>query len=249
MRLFFLFIFLFSMLQAEDKKQELTIGLGAYMQTQPYKDVATIVVPSPVIFFDNSLFYIRWSRAGLYFLGNKKGNFAWGLSLTAQPRPFGYKPSDSPALNGLDEKETTVEGGLALSAKLNDTYIELMLLTDLLDRHDSWLFKTEIGDKYSLGELNFYPSIIFSYQSQNFMQYYYGITTKEATRTTYSPYRVDAGFQIGAQTYISYPLTQELSVLLNLRADRLPSSAQKSPIVEQNYIFSGLASLIYRFEY
>ena len=70
MRYILILLLSFLLLNSDDSKQKITVGLGAYMQTQPYKDVDTIILPSPVIFFDNDLFYIRWSRAGVYFYGD-----------------------------------------------------------------------------------------------------------------------------------------------------------------------------------
>ena len=232
-----------------EEKQKLTIGLGAYVQSQPYKGVDSFVVPSPVVFFDNGLFYIRWSRAGIYFLGDKQENFSWGFSLTAQPRVFGYDPQNSQELQGMDERETTFEGGLAFSALYNTTYIEIMLLTDLLDRYDSWLIKTEIGDEFELGHFTFYPSLIVSYQSDEFVNYYYGVTQEEADRTPFNLYEPGAGFQVGAQTYVEHAITDELSVLLNFRVDSIPHTARNSPILDSSVIYSGLASLIYTFKY
>ena len=55
--------------------------------------------------------------------------------------------------------------------------------------------------------------------------------------------------QLGAQTYIKYPLTKNLSTLVNLRVDKLPSQATSSSLVNDEYMYSGLASLIYTFEY
>ena len=229
-------------------KQKVTIGLGPYVQTQPYKGVNPLLVPSPVIFFDNGLFYMRWSRAGMYFLGDKSEDFSWGLSLTAQPRTYGYKAEDSEYLKGMDERETTFEGGIAFSASYDDTYIETMLLTDIFVRYESWLFKTEIGDEFVLGDFTFYPSIIVIYESDEFVNYYYGVKEHEAKadRAQFTP---GAGWQLGAQTYIDYSFTDKLSGLVNLRVDRLPSSALNSPLIESDYIYSGLVSLIYSFEY
>ncbi|CAI6147283.1 MAG: MltA-interacting protein [uncultured Sulfurimonas sp.] len=234
--------------QEMQKKKKVTLGFGPYMQTQPYKGVDPFLVPSPVIFFDNSLFYVRWSRAGMYFLGDKSEEFSWALSLTAQPRTYGYKAEDSKYLEGMDERETTFEGGLAFSASYNDTYIETMLLTDMLVRYESWLFKTEIGDEFKLGKFTFYPNIIVVYESDEFVNYYYGVKQHEARadRTQFTP---GAGWQIGAQTYIDYPFTDKLAGLINLRVDRLPSSALNSPLIESDYIYSGLVSLIYTFHY
>ncbi len=248
--LFFYLLLLSNILFAEDVKQEVSIGFGPYIQSQPYKNTSDFILPSPVVFFDNSLFYVRWSRVGMYFLGDKKEDFAWGLSLTAQPRTLGYKASDSEILTGMDERKSSLEGGLALSAKYKDTYIENMLLHDLLSYHKSWLNRTEIGTKYSLGKVNFYPSVVMLYMSEKFMNYYYGVKENEVNLALNRPaYKANSGFEFGVQTYIGFPLTKNVSALFNLRYDYLPKSAKISPLVEDNYIYSGLASILYNFEY
>lgn len=242
-------VLFFASLNAQEKKQKLTIGLGPYVQTQPYLDTKSIILPSPVIFFDNGIFYIRWSRAGLYFLGKKGDHFSWGVSLTVQPRVQSLDPSTSHKLSGIDEKKSTFEGGLAFSAKYKKSYVESMLLTDVLDRYNAWIFKTEAGYDFKFGKLALYPSLILIYQSKDFLDYYYGVTEQEASRSTFNVYHPSSGFQIGAQTYIKYPITENLSTLINLRFDKLSSSVKDSPILETDTIYSGLVSLIYTFEY
>jgi len=248
MKFLLIFVLVFSYMYAKDT-QKVTLGIGPYVQSQPYYGVKNIVVPSPVIFFDNGLIYVRWSRAGIYFLGEKGDEISWGFSLTAQPRPFGYKPTDSTALKGMEERKSTVEGGLAFSASYQkDTYIEVMLLTDLLSRHDSWLLRTEIGDTYKAGDFTFYPSVVLMYESQHFLNYYYGVKQTESTATR-KAYTTSSGLEIGIQTYISYPLTKNVSILTNLRYDHIATTAKHSPIVKDSYIYSGLFSLMYSFEY
>jgi len=248
MKYILILIFIILIANADEKKQKATIGAGIYTQTQPYKDVDAIVLPTPVIFFDNGLFYIRWSRAGVYFLGEKKDDYAWGFSLTTQPRTYGYKPSDTAYLRGLDEKKNTWEGGIAFSASLNKAYIEIMALTDMIDRYESWIIKTEMGYNFKVGNFSLYPSIILIYQSSEFLDYYYGISQKESTTSLYNTYQTSNDFQIGMQTYIKYPIDNSWSALINIRADKISNEAIKSPIVHDDYVFSGMASLIYTFD-
>jgi len=176
MRCLFVLILVFFNLQAEDKKQDITIGAGVFFQSQPYKNVDANITPSPVIFFDNSVVYMRWSRVGVYFLGDRDGDYAWGLSLTAQPRVYGYKSND---IDGMDEREKTFEGGLAFSVKKGSAYIETMLLTDILNRYDSWIIKSEMGFDFKAGDFSFYPSLILVYESSKFLNYYYGVKKSE----------------------------------------------------------------------
>ena len=227
--------------------EELTLGIGPYFQTQPYKNTAAIVVPSPVVFYDNGIVYARWTRFGIYFYGHKDENLSWGFSLTAQPRPNGYKPSDSSSLQGLDEKQTSFEGGLAYTLYSSGKYLEAMLLTDLLGRYDSYIAKVEIGMKQQVLHASFYPSIIAVYESKKFTDYYYGISAAEAARTPYSPYNPGGGIRFAAQTYINYPLTKRWSAFFNFRVDRLTNNAKNSPIVSDSFVYSGLASLLYTF--
>ena len=243
------YIILITLLISNLLAQDITIGVGPYIQSQPYKNVKNIIVPSPVIFFDNSIFYIKWSRAGVYFLGEKKEDYAWGLSITAQPRVNGYKASDSSSLTGMKDKDTSLEAGLAFSAQVDKAYLETMLLTDVLDRYDSWIVKTEVGYDFELAKFKFYPSAIFIYQSSEFINYYYGVDSSETITGVRDVYSGNNGLQIGAQTYIKYPLIDKFSALVNLRIDRLSNEATASPIVENDYIYSGLVSLIYTFEY
>jgi len=234
---------------SEEEKQKFTIGLGPYIQNQPYKDTQKIILPSPVIFFDNGLVYIRWSRAGIYFLGNKGDEFSWGVSLSIQPRVQSLDPSTSDELSNINEKESTFEGGVAFSVTYKDAYLESMLLTDILDRYNDWIFKTEVGYDLQLGDFELYPSLILVYLSDDFINYYYGVSQEEAQNSFFSEYHPNAGFQIGVQTYIKYPITENLSTLINLRVDKLPKTAKDSPIIETDLIYSGLLSLIYTFEY
>jgi len=175
----FIVLLLASRIIAED----LNIGLGPYFQTQPYKGASTLIVPSPVVFYDNGIIYARWTRVGVYFYGKKSEDVSWGFSLTAQPRPNGYKPSNSDALKDLDEKKTSIEGGLAFTIYGSGKYLEAILVTDMLDRYNSYIAKVETGFKYEIAHFTFYPSIIFIYESKDFTDYYYGISQKEAQRS------------------------------------------------------------------
>ncbi len=248
MKYLFLLILIFSSVLAQEKKEKSTIGLGPYIQTQPYKDVFPIIVPSPVVFFDNGIVYARWTRFGLYFLGEKNDDYSWAFSLTAQPRPNNYKASDSNALLGMEDKKSSVEAGLAFSIKADKTYFEIMVLSDILDRYDSWIVKSELGYEFKLGNFSFYPSAILMYQSSEFINYYYGVKQSETTLIR-PEYQAHNGMQLGVQTYIEYPLSNKLSAFFNIRADKLSQEASNSPIVNDDYIYSGLASLIYTFEY
>ncbi len=242
MKLFILFFLIISRLIAKEEIT-LTIGGGAYIKTQPYKQSKDLVLPSPVIFYENSIAYIRWSRVGVYFAGQKKENFSWGLSLTAMPRTYGYDD-----ISGMQERKNSWEGGISFAAKKKDTYFELLYLDDILNGKDRYVLQAEIGSKFKVAKMNFYPAVFAIYQSKNFLNYYYGIEQNEVATSGFFEFHPNGGILYGAQTYISYPLTKKLSIFSNIRIDKIPSSVQNSPLVTEDFIYSGILSLLYTFK-
>ncbi len=247
MKIFFTLLLVLN-LYAQDKKHELTIGAGPYIQTQPYKGVDNIILPSPFFYYNDGLFYAKWSRFGVYFLGEKTDDFSWAFSLTAQPRVYGYKASDSPYLSGMDDRKNSVEAGLAFSAQKDKLFVDAMLLTDVLHEQNAWILQTEVGYEFHIKKLSIYPSILATYQSAKFTDYYYGVKSNEATLSR-PQYSAGSGVQLGLQTYLKYPFTKSIATLVNLHAEKLSSQAKDSPLVQDNTIYSGLVSLIYTFEY
>lgn len=228
--------------------QNLTLGLGLYSQTQPYKDVDPLLTPSPIIFYDNSLIYVRWTRGGIYFLGDKNKDLSWGFSLTAQPRTYGYKSSDSSYLYGMQEKKNSFEAGLAFTLKKEKLFFDLMLLSDPFYQNKAYLVQSELGYSLSYGDLNLYPGFMLYYHSKNFNNYYYGVQKDEvqAQREIYLP---KGGLSYAINSYMSYPITSNLSTFAHIKAHFLSDEAKKSPLVEDETIYSGLISLIYTFHY
>jgi outer membrane protein len=215
------------------KDNTLTVGAGLYTQTQPYKNTKALVIPTPVIFFDNSLVYVRWTRIGVYFMGNKSDDFSWGASLTALPRANSYDSHSST----IEDKKSTWEGGLSFGISKKNYYAELLLLHDILNNHKSFVSQLEIGSQYSFYKATIYPSISFFYQSSKFINYYY------------EPKNPQSGVNVALQTYINYPLTKDLSIFLNLKAEKLSKEITNSPLVEDNIVYSSLFSLIYTYHY
>jgi outer membrane protein len=215
------------------KDSTMSIGAGLYSQTQPYKDAKALNLPTPVIFFDNSLLYVRWTRVGVYFMGNKSDDLSWGASLTALPRANRYDSTTT----GVEDKKSTWEGGLSFGISKQKLYAELLVLHDILDIHNAYTGQLEIGYEYKVSDVTFYPSLSFFYQSAKFINYYY------------EPKDPKAGVNVAIQTYISYPLTKKVALFLNLKAEKLSKEITNSSLIDDNIVYSSLFSLIYTFHY
>jgi len=255
MRRLLLGLLLATMLFAKD---DVYLGAGPYVQTQPYKDADPVVLASPVIFFDNALFYIRWTRLGMYFYGQKSDAMSWGLSVTAQPQILGYYETASfnqlnhrdptPILQGMQERESSWEAGIAFSAESHDVFGEFLILHDVLNRYNALKLRAEAGMSFTHGRWYFVPSLLAIWLSQPFADYYYGVRTEEADLSIGRPaYRSDAALNLAAQAYLEYSVTPHWHLLANFRADRFARTVADSPLVDEPFMYSGMLSVMYSF--
>ena len=239
-------------------KDDIFIGAGPYFQTLPYKNADPVVLGTPVLFFDNALFYIRWTRVGMYFYGQSGEEQSWGLSLTAQPQILGYyetpsltqlnSRSDTPVLQGMRERDSGWEGGLAASYARGDFFAEFLVLHDITDTYNGTKLRLEAGHSFTVGEWYFVPSILAIWLSQPFANYYFGVENSEADPLIGRPaYRCDAVLNFAAQTYIKYNITEHWHLLANLRADRFGGTVAESPLTDTRYMYSGMLSVLYSF--
>ena len=246
-------VLLFLLALHSSAQESITVGAGMYTQTQPYKNVDAIITPTPVVFYDNSLFYVRWTRIGMYFMGQSSDTFSWGASLTAQPRPLGYKEKSESSVEGMDQRQGSFEGGVALSCKYtfknkNNIFAEILNLHDMMQRNNGYIVRAEVGSKILYDKWSFYPSLLAIYHSENFNNYYYGVKESE-TNNFRQAFNVSSGTDYAAQTYINYEITSKYSLLFYTRLDKLSSQITASPIVTDEHFYSSMLSLIYTFKY
>lgn len=239
-------------------KDDVYVGGGAYVQSMPYKDADPVVFATPVIFFDNSLFYIRWTRVGMYFYGAKETDYSWGFSITAQPQPLGYYETSefyqlnsrnpTAILDGMDERFSGWEGGLAASFESHEWFGEFLVLNDITGRSNGTKLRLEAGKTIRTGRWLFVPSFLAIWFSQPMMAYYYGVPENDADLSIGRPaYRPNAAFNFSAQSYIKYSISDHWHLLGNVRVDRLADTIYDSPIVGKHYMTSGMLSALYSF--
>ena len=240
-------------------KDDIYLGAGPYFQTQPYKDADPVVLATPVIFFDNSLFYVRWTRVGMYFYGQQGETQSWGLSLTAQPQILGYYESPAmtqignhrkptPVLQGMPEHESGWEGGIAASYSRGELFAEFLVLQGITGCSNGTKLRFELGRGYRTGDWYFVPSVLAVWLSQPFANYYYGVGQDEADPALgRTAYRSGAALNFAVQTYVKYDISDHWHLLANLRADRFADTIADSPLVAGRMMYSGMISVLYSF--
>lgn len=228
---------------ANESGAEFSVGLGYLRYQRPYigKDYWNRLLP---LFDVNTRhFYVH----GLNF-----GWRAWrwknqSLDIVARPDPMHYNASENPALAGMTTKLATVMGGVEWKWRFHPHLaLDAMALGDLLRRNDGMVISVGLNSPWRVGAWFFRPDIALQWQSSNYVDYYFGVTSSEARAgrpqyTGKSSINEKAGFSFGRH------FAGHFTVAAGAYMTHFGSGVSGSPIVGHTNTLSFLAGLYYHF--
>jgi outer membrane protein len=211
---------------------------------RPYVGADNSILPIPLVELSYKKFYLQGIRAGFHLF--EKGD----VTLDARARFVfaGLDPDDSPALEGMAERKSSVEGGLALEWRPGKYQLSATAYTDLLGRSGG----QQVGLDFSRGwtfaryRWGLTPSIGVVWQSSEIVDYYFGVDPEEA-RPGRPPFQGQSAFNFRAALLVFFRLTARVNMVGLLRVQRLDNEISSSPIVDKPRGYFGLLGVNYTF--
>ncbi|WP_417551498.1 MipA/OmpV family protein [Marinomonas fungiae] len=120
------------------------------------------------------------------------------------------------------------------------------LSSDVSDTHEGYEAKFMLSKKLDTDVGAFIPAVAIQHQSEELVDYYYGVRAGEAT-SRFAAYKGKAATNANASITHVYPITTEWHVATRLAYDHLGEGISDSPIVERSGYWSGAMSVFYRF--
>ncbi|BBN80646.1 structural protein MipA [Pseudoalteromonas sp. A25] len=206
------------------------IGLGLFNGSTEYKDIDTEVYLLPVLMYEGENFSLSPSRAEYYF--QFSGNM-W-VSAIGALRLQGYEADDNATFKGMDNRSIGFDLGASVNfydAEIG--FLSVEWLTDVAGKSEGdevsaiWAYPIE-GKSVTIT-----PSVFWRWQSEDLVNYYYGVKAKEvtATRAAYTP---DAASTFGAALSLDYKLTQSVTLFSEISAYSLDDEIKNSPLVDDD---------------
>ncbi|MFC1698731.1 MipA/OmpV family protein [Candidatus Omnitrophota bacterium] len=229
--------------ESTDDFSGLILGMGALYSTSPYEGVDDQVWPVPIILGRYQRFYADGASVGYVFheMNQPKVDFSAVLA----PRLMGYDSEDSDTLAGMEDRDWSLDGGLR--ARYTNEYFRLTAtgLIDLAGNHEGFEFSTYISKTFFDGFLT--PRFGIKVQSEDLVDYYYGVPASEATATRLE-YIGDTTVNIVAGVVLAAPLPWENWVAVaTFQYEHLGSEIEDSPIVDEDGIFTYTGGVAYKF--
>jgi outer membrane protein len=159
---------------------------------------------------------------------------------------MGYDADDSDALEGMANRDWTLEVGLATVVEGGWGSLALSATTDVLGEHDG----QEVRLTYSipLGSVRFQvqPAAGIAWYSENLADHYFGVRPGEA-RAGRPAYAVESATNVFVEVRVLMPLSRRWALVLSGGVEWLDDAITASPIVEDNTRFGMFAGASYMF--
>jgi len=225
-------------------KPSISVGGGAIINSQPYVGTDSRIYPLPLFLYEGKRLYFRGIMGG-YWLYSAEG-FSVGPVL--RPRFEGYEEDDSSELDGMDDREWSIDGGLGLSWLTDVGLFGVTFVTDLLGRHDGQELDFSYTALFKWAGFDFLPSVGVRWKSENLVHYYYGVEDDEARvgGTFARPsYEGDDAVDPYLRLAVRRKLSDRWSLFGAVQHEWFDSEIKDSPIVEDSYETSFLLGVMY----
>ncbi len=227
---------------ASGRQHNLTLGLGTVFSTNPYQGADWKINPLPLLTYEGDHFFVRGTNAGYHLF--KQNNLT--LSLLGSYRMAGYDSGDSPFLQGMADREETLEAGLQVSLATSFGHFSATLLSDVLDEHNGQEAKLTFSKRFPVQNFFVSPFVSAIWQSDQLVDYYYGVRTTEATIAR-PAYQVNNSILMQIGLMANYLFSEHWSISGRVSMTRLADEISDSPIVDDDLVTSVFFSIGYQF--
>ena len=226
-----------------DEKKETPDMVGAAVVTykSPYRGESVKVIGIPVIFWEQDKFFIRDFYAGYIVAQTDELEF----NVNVAPRLMGYDASETGSLNGMQDRDWSLDGGAELiwtMPQLYDTAVSLSFAGDLTSEHEGYEISMKASKRFDFEPFFIKPAISVEYQSKDLTDYYYGVRPAEATGTR-PAYSADDAVNFSTSIDFYMALSEEWLLISRIKATFLDDPITDSPIVDEDTTLLGLVGL------
>ncbi|HPY77661.1 MAG TPA: MipA/OmpV family protein, partial [Anaerohalosphaeraceae bacterium] len=231
----------------EQPQRTFQLGAAALWLQKPYKGVDTDCYGLPFLFYQDQKLTIFGPMASYSFFGKENH---WALQGLTRIRTEGYDNDDSRYLDGMSDRDLTLELGLRYLTDLDFAVLSMDFSHDVLDKHRGYEFRLTLRKMFQnimgIESLNLTPSAGINWRSKQLNDYYYGVRPSEviAGRPEYH-----AGSSLGwlSGLQLDYKLSEKWSLFSMVNVEWLSSEIADSPIVEGDYSVSLLFGALFEF--
>jgi outer membrane protein len=216
------------------------LGVGAGIEQAPYKGFGTRFTPIPLVSLDNKWVHAfgttvdlkigKWSNVSFAL----RGKFAVG---------DGYRQSDAPILNGMQNRNGAFWYGPALAWR---TSFGTLSGDFLAGGNKGEMASIDFSKSFEYGNFSLAPHVGAEWVSSKYVDYYYGVRPSEV-RADRPQYTGKSTYDMSVGTRVDYRFTRHQIVILDIGVSHLGSGITDSPLVGKRFIPQAKVGYLYQF--
>jgi len=196
----------------------------------------------PFYFYEGERLFAHGSTAGVHLIEKDTFSFDAILSyrfdrLEADVDEFFYT---------VEDREQTLEGGLAASVRGDWGELSLEGLLDTQDTHNGYAVDLTYRYEWQTGKWTVSPFASVVYRDSDLTDYYYGVSAAES-RSDLPEYTAGSSEAIRAGVNTSYAWSKRMRVFANVSVDYLDSEVSDSPLVDEDFLPTAMVGFAYAF--
>lgn len=218
-------------IQTKSHLDGLTVGALASFSSNTYAVDDKIGV-IPLVLYDNDFFYMEGSELGFYGHKDDKNWFRVGASYDA--RHFNPENAKIDALKALDERKPSANIVLSYMRITPIGGLEIKAGTDMMDRSGGQTVSFAHRSRFVLADdkLTIYPKFGAIWHSDDYNNYYYGVSIDESTRAGIQEYKPKDGISPFVGVSVKYQFSKQFGIFGNQNVQWLSSTQKDSPLTD-----------------
>ncbi len=230
--------------QAENK---ISLGAAIVWVSSPYKGHDNTLLPLPVISWEAKHFYIRGSRAGVFLWtdDNEMNELSIGLGLG--DTYFDHDKTSDHQLKRLDDRKLAVDGYLQYILRTQIGHLGARLSYDVFGNAEGFMADAFYAYPFQLGPVSIRPGAGIKWESEDRLNYYYGVSATESNKSGLARYQGDSGFSPYLSLHSEYQYNDNISIFASSQVRFLSSQIKDSPMIDDSNVINATFGARYSF--
>ncbi|STQ75691.1 outer membrane protein OmpV [Grimontia hollisae] len=202
---------------------------GAAITNYLYKEQKHSVVPFINFGYHGEDINVDFSGINYRFYKTTNETINLGAYLTSAGISYDHNTSDF--LKGMDDRHLSVDLGLNADFHLNDGVVSTYFQHDISGTYQGYLAGVEYFHMLSVGVADLVPYASVTFQSKDFIDYYFGVQPYEA-RVNRPKYSGSSSISYDLGYKLIYPINQRWNLTQSAQYTRIGDESADSPIVD-----------------
>lgn len=224
---------------------QVSLGGALYVTSSEYVDTDPVYYPLPALTVESDRFWVHGVSGGVYLFKNEAHSVRLGLGW--MPMFFDPDDSDDARMQTLKKRDSSMAASVGYRWTSRFGIVDASMHVDVLGKSDGILMIGSYRYPVRLGDLTLVPFTTLTWASENFNDYYYGVSNAESRRSGFNAYSPDAALTPAFGMDVDYALGANWSLFGTASATLIPSEVKDSPIVEDDVKWVVGAGVRYNF--